>query len=96
MDSINIEMNNFKNKPLISIVMPVYNAPKSYLEKAIDSIEKQFYSNWELCICDDGSTNKEAIEYLKSLNHEKIKVIFLEKNLITAITKAKSITFKPR
>ncbi|MDY0181511.1 glycosyltransferase [Aliarcobacter skirrowii] len=91
MDSINIEINNFKNKPLISIVMPVYNAPKSYLEKAIDSIEKQFYLNWELCICDDGSTNKETIEYLKSLNHKKIKVIFLEKNSGISVATNKAI-----
>ncbi len=91
MDSINIEINNFKNKPLISIVMPVYNAPKSYLEKAIDSIEKQFYINWELCICDDGSTNKETIEYLKSLNHKKIKVIFLEKNSGISVATNKAI-----
>ena len=89
--SINIEINNFKNKPLISIVMPVYNAPKSYLEKAIDSIEKQFYLNWELCICDDGSTNKETIEYLKSLNHKKIKVIFLEKNSGISVATNKAI-----
>lgn len=89
--SINIEINNFKNKPLISIVMPVYNAPKSYLEKAIDSIEKQFYLNWELCICDDGSTNKETIEYLKSLNHRKIKVIFLEKNSGISVATNKAI-----
>ena len=89
--SINIEINNFKNKPLISIVMPVYNAPKSYLEKAIDSIQKQFYINWELCICDDGSTNKETIEYLKSLNHKKIKVIFLEKNSGISVATNKAI-----
>lgn len=90
-DSINIEINNFKKNPLISIVMPVYNAPKSYLEKAIDSIEKQFYINWELCICDDGSTNKETIEYLKSLNHKKIKVIFLEKNSGISVATNKAI-----
>ncbi len=71
--------------------MPVYNAPKSYLEKAIDSIEKQFYLNWELCICDDGSTNKETIEYLKSLNNEKIKVIFLEKNSGISVATNKAI-----
>ncbi len=91
MDIITIEMNNFKNKPLISIVMPVYNAPKNYLEKAIDSIQKQFYSNWELCLCDDGSTSKETIEYLKSLKHEKIKVIFSQKNSGISVATNKAI-----
>ncbi|TLT05663.1 glycosyltransferase [Aliarcobacter thereius] len=91
MDRIAKEINNFKNKPLISIVMPVYNAPKSYLEKAIDSIQKQFYINWELCICDDGSTNKETIEYLKSLYHEKIKVFLLDKNSGISVATNKAI-----
>ena len=38
----------------ISILMPVYNAEK-YLNKTIDSIKNQSFSNWELIIVDDGS-----------------------------------------
>lgn len=49
----------FQNKPLISIIMPVYNPNPRWLEQAIESVLAQIYSNWELCIADDASTNPE-------------------------------------
>ena len=75
------EINNFSKKPLISIVMPTYNVDPKWLNLAINSIKSQWYENWELCIADDKSTNENTITYLKDLNHPKIKVTFLEKNL---------------
>ncbi|MEA1983255.1 MAG: glycosyltransferase family 2 protein, partial [Campylobacterota bacterium] len=62
------------------IVMPVYNVQVEWLKAAINSIESQWYKNWELCIADDKSTKEETLKFLKSLNNPKIKVIFLEKN----------------
>jgi len=43
-------------KPLVSILMPVYNAAP-YVAEAIDSIRKQTLRNWELLIVDDASTD---------------------------------------
>lgn len=42
--------------PLVSIVMPAYNA-ESFISLAIKSIQAQTYQNWQLCIVDDGSTD---------------------------------------
>jgi GT2 family glycosyltransferase len=61
--------------------MPVYNVDPKWLRLAIESIENQWYDNWELCIADDKSPNSDTVEYLKSLTNPKIKVTFLEKNL---------------
>ena len=81
LDSIIInEIENFAKKPLISIIMPVYNVEPKWLDLAIKSVQNQWYKNWELCIVDDKSTNKDTINYLKSLNDPKIKVKFLEEN----------------
>jgi glycosyltransferase involved in cell wall biosynthesis len=75
------EMKKMKFKPLISIIMPVYNVDLVWLRKAISSVKHQWYSNWELCIVDDASTNQNIIKYLKKINNKKIKVKFLDKNL---------------
>ena len=78
--SIKDQINSFLKKPLISIIMPVYNVDPKWLDLAINSIEDQWYDNWELCLADDKSTNHETIKYLKDLNNPKIKIVFLEKN----------------
>ena len=43
-------------QPLFSIIVPVYNAEK-YLDNCISSILKQSFSNYELILIDDGSTD---------------------------------------
>jgi glycosyltransferase involved in cell wall biosynthesis len=75
------EIRDFKYNPLISIIMPVYNVEVKWIKKAIKSVRNQVYTNWELCIADDASTNPKLIKYLKSLQKDpKIKITFREKN----------------
>lgn len=62
--------------PLISIVMPVYNVEK-YVENCIESILDQTYTNWELIIVDDGSTDN-SISICKNILDDypdKIKIV---------------------
>ena len=68
-------------QPLISIIMPVFNASPFVLAKAIRSVTRQTYKNWELCIADDCSTNITTRLFLKSLFNKKIKTVFLKENL---------------
>lgn len=47
-------------KPLISLVMPVYNPQAEDLQRAIASVQAQVYPHWELCICDDASPSVQT------------------------------------
>lgn len=67
--------------PKISFIMPVYNTPPRWLEKAVDSIRGQYYTNWELCIADDGSTHSGTVQLLRRLEEDnRIRVTRLNKN----------------
>lgn len=47
-------------KPLISVIMPVFNT-EAYVGEAVDSVIMQRYPNWELLLVDDGSTDGSAL-----------------------------------
>ena len=49
-----------KEKPLVSVIVPVYNTEK-YLNKCIDSIRNQTYTNLEIWLIDDGSTDSSGL-----------------------------------
>lgn len=76
--SLQADSGSFAYKPLISVVMPVYNPPVRYLMAAVESVRAQVYSNWELCICDDASNAPDVVAYLKTLQalDSRIKVKF--------------------
>jgi glycosyltransferase involved in cell wall biosynthesis len=61
---IGAAIERFSFKPLISVIMPTYNTPERYLRAAIESVRRQLYPNWELCICDDASPNPEVRKVL--------------------------------
>lgn len=71
-----------KYKPLISILIPVYNIDRKNLSECLDSILNQSYKNFEVCLADDKSTNQETIDTLKEyeLKDSRIKVIYRKTN----------------
>lgn len=76
------EIDSFEFKPKISIVMPVYNVEKKWLEQAIESVFHQVYQNWELCITDDASPSPHIKEVLNLFRKrdERVKIKFLKTN----------------
>lgn len=79
-----MEINDmeFKYKPLISFIIPTYNVSKEFLSECLDSLLNQSYDNFEICIADDHSTNKETIDTLKEYQKKdkRIKVVYRKKN----------------
>ena len=77
-----INTQKFSYQPLISILVPVYDTPKDFLEAAINSVIDQIYTNWELCLADDNSPSQETKTVLKKYAalDSRIKIIFREKN----------------
>lgn len=78
-------MSNVLIYPLVSVIMSVYNR-QNYLCRAIDSLFKQTYTNWELIAVDDGSTdNSSSLLNDYKTKSEKIKIIYQRhKNLSSA------------
>lgn len=81
-EQINAEIAGFHYQPKISIAMPVYNVEEKWLRRCIDSILIQAYSNWELCMADDASTDPKVRELLTEYSNsdERIKVVFRPEN----------------
>lgn len=69
-------------KPLVSVIMPVYNS-EDFVEKAILSVLDQTFQDFELVIVDDASTDGtiEIIRKFKESYPSKIKLIELKQNL---------------
>ena len=79
---ISRRIQHLRQKPLISVLMPVYNVDPRWLVAAIESVRRQLYPNWELCIADDKSTRQEirsVLEHYRSTD-SRIKVCFREQN----------------
>ena len=76
------QIESLPRKPLISVVMPVYNVEERWLRLCIESVVNQLYDDWELCIADDCSPLphiKKVLEEYASAD-ERIKVVFRAEN----------------
>lgn len=78
---------NQKEKVKVSIITPAYNAER-FIGEAIESVLAQTYSNWEMIIVDDCSTD-QTVKLVKSYQaqDQRIKVIELEENSGSAVAR---------
>ncbi len=76
-------------KPLLSVIMPVYNAAP-FVKEAIQSILNQTYSNFEFIIINDGSTDN-SLDVIQSIHDERIKLVSNETNLGIIKTRNKAL-----
>jgi glycosyltransferase involved in cell wall biosynthesis/GT2 family glycosyltransferase len=69
-------------QPLISVLLPIYNPDLELLDAAIESVQRQLYQRWELCLADDASTDPKVRPFLeqKANDDSRIKLTFREHN----------------
>ena len=69
--------------PTISILLPIYNTAPGFFREVLQSVLAQTYTNWELCIVDDGSSAPKTLEIFDELarSHDpRVKTQRLEEN----------------
>lgn len=81
-DRILTEMERLSYRPLISILLPVYNTDETWLRKCLDSVLGQLYPHWELCVADDASTEPHVRSVLEEYRaaDSRIRVLFRQTN----------------
>lgn len=60
--------------PLISILLPVYQTPETWLRRCIDSVRAQAYGRWQLCAVDDASPDPRVLEVLLEHAREDARI----------------------
>ncbi|MBZ9629637.1 glycosyltransferase [Salegentibacter sp. LM13S] len=77
--------------PLVSVIMPAFNA-ENFIEAAVNSVIAQTYSNWELFIIDDASTEATLSKAEKLAKQDsRIKIIQNKENHGTGVSRNKGI-----
>lgn len=74
---------------LISVIMPSYNSEK-YITATIDSVIAQTYTNWELIVVDDVSSDK-TVEIIEGFHDDRIRLFRNEVNSGAAISRNKAL-----
>ena len=70
------EVADLPRQPLISIITPVFNTDARWLRNCIESVRRQVYPHWELCLCDDASVAAGPEEVFRQYaNDERVRVV---------------------
>ncbi len=75
-------IHGLQHRPVISIVLPVYNTRIELLQRCISSVTRQSWPYWELCIADDASTDPAIPEFLQAAaaQDNRIRLVLRETN----------------
>jgi GT2 family glycosyltransferase len=80
--AIRSRLRELPYRPLISVVMPIYNTDEVWLRQAIGSVLRQLYPHWELCLADDNSSLPHVRAVLEeyAARDIRIKLVFRDRN----------------
>ncbi|MGQ0540442.1 MAG: glycosyltransferase [Blastocatellia bacterium] len=75
-------IESFQYRPLISILLPVYDVDEKWLRMCIESVLGQNYPYWELCIADDASKKLHVRQVIEeyAISDKRVKTVFRAEN----------------
>ncbi|PYK09893.1 MAG: hypothetical protein DME65_11170, partial [Verrucomicrobia bacterium] len=68
------QITQFRESPLISVLLPVYNSNLKWLRRTIESVQNQLYPRWQLCIVDDASTSRNVWQLLQKYARRDLRI----------------------
>lgn len=80
-DDLESTIENLKSPIKFSIVVPLYNTSELLFTELVQSVQKQWYSNWELILVDDASPDANVQKMLEAIDHPQIVKINSKENL---------------
>ncbi|MGA8029934.1 MAG: glycosyltransferase [Bryobacteraceae bacterium] len=74
--------DSLTDRPLFSIIVPVYRTPQHMLQECLQSVLEQTYARWELCIAYAGGEDSRNLELVRDLasRDSRVRVLELEEN----------------
>lgn len=88
-ETLNENVGNERENGLVSIIMPSFNTA-SYIKESVQSVINQTYTNWELIIVDDCSTDNTD-EILAQIEDNRIRYLKNERNSGAAVCRNKAL-----
>lgn len=85
---------NKKDNPLVSVIIPVYNIPKNYLEKCLNSVLGQSYNHLEIIIINDCSPNLDNEKTIRSYTHIDNRIYFINLKSNGGVSNARNLGLK--
>jgi len=73
-DAVSKKAEVMDGDPLISVLLPVYNTPLKWLRLCIESVLKQNFPKWELCIVDDASSDARVRDVIGSYSDRDSRI----------------------
>ena len=77
--AIGERIESFAYRPVMSVIMPVFNTPEAYLRRSIESVLGQLYGHWELCIADDASSDPRVGDVCEHYATRDTRIKFIKR-----------------
>ena len=75
----------------IGVIIPIYNTDSTFLKECVDSVLAQTYTQLEICLIDDGSTQKECLELCKKYYRADTRITLIHKEYNGGLSEGRNL-----